>query len=159
MPKNRYILFDKKNSQGNQWNEFIAKIEPIESDFQIIFEATGSNGLISDIAIDDVALLNDGDCIKSLPTTETVTEEKGGIFDVLSCVNRCTETQSIRINGSILIAEDGAITEKCDCHTECLDLGTCCIDYQSKCFDSKLNGNILKSNFGSSISIQIKYNR
>lgn len=133
----RYILFDKQNSQGNQWNKEIFRIKSIDSDFQIIFEATGSNGLISDIAIDDVALMKNGDCIKALQK-ESVTEETGGIFDVQSCLNRCTETQSVRINGSTVVVENnGTIIEKCDCHADCLSLGTCCTDYQTQCLESK----------------------
>lgn len=132
----RFILFEKHDSQGNQWNEEVSQIESVETDFQIIFEATGSNGLINDIAIDDVALMNGSDCVKYL-TPEPVSEENGGIFGIQSCADRCTETQSVRLNGSTTSIEDGAIIEKCDCHQECLDLGTCCTDYQIKCLESK----------------------
>lgn len=115
------------------------RITPIDSNFQIIFEASGSNGLISDIAIDDVALMKNGDCTKALALpTESVTEETGGIFDVQSCANRCSEIQSVRLNGSKIVPNNnGSIIEMCDCHGDCLSLGTCCTDYQSKCLESK----------------------
>lgn len=133
---NRYILFEKQDSQGNQWNEVFLHIEPVKNDFQIIFEARGANSLISDIAIDDVALMKDGDCMQFL-TTETITEEAEGIYGMQSCANRCSETQSIRANGNKTLIVDDKIIEKCDCHQECLDLDTCCTDYQLICLESK----------------------
>lgn len=131
----RYSLFEIANSQGNQWNEVFFNIESIPTDFQIIFEATGSNGLISDIAIDDVALLNNGDCMHF--SNSKVTEEIDGIFDIQSCANRCNETESVRTNGNTTLYQSGKIIEKCDCHLDCLLLDTCCIDYQLKCLESK----------------------
>lgn len=47
----RNILFEKKNSQKSQWIFEDVTIEPTKADFQIIIEATGSKGVISDIAI------------------------------------------------------------------------------------------------------------
>lgn len=131
----RYSLFEIANSQGNQWNEAFFEIEPTPDKFQIIFEATGSNGLINDIAIDDVALLNNGDCLQF--SKSKTTEEIDGIFEIQSCANRCNETESVRINGSTTTTQNGKIIEKCDCHLECLDWDTCCIDYQLKCLESK----------------------
>lgn len=130
----RYQLFVKQKSQGNQWHQALFKIETLKQDFQIIFEATGSNGLINDIAIDDVALLHGSDCLGVISIDN---EESDGIFAIQSCADRCTEKQSVRLNGSYTIINASAITEKCDCHEGCLDLGTCCVDYQSKCLESK----------------------
>lgn len=132
----RYSLFQKANSQGNQWNEAFVQIEAIPNDFQIIFEATGSNGLISDIAIDDVALLSGGDCMNF--SQSVTTEEVGGIFAIQSCANRCNETESVRLLESTTLIQNGKIIEKCDCHLDCLELDTCCTDYQLKCLDSKM---------------------
>lgn len=127
----RYRLFEKVNSQGNQWNEAFFQIEPTNDKFQIIFEATGSNGLISDIAIDDVSLLNGGDCMQF--SKSKATEEIGGVFGTQSCENRCNETESVRISGSTTLNQNGKVIEKCDCHWDCLELDTCCIDYLLKC--------------------------
>lgn len=136
----RYLLFEKKNSQGNQWIEGFVEVEPVTTEFQIVIEATGRNGIyvINDIAIDDVALLKDGDCmqfVKNETATVSATEESGGIYNIQSCANRCSETQSVRGNGTDTFIEGQTITEKCDCHPECLDLDTCCPDYKSKCFE------------------------
>lgn len=131
----RNIYFDKENSQGNQWNEGYFEIEPTNADFQIVFEATGSRGLISDIAIDDVSLMKDGDCMKYL-NRETTFTESDGVFDMQSCANRCLETKSVRGNNGETIFQEGHLIEKCDCHQQCLDTSTCCWDYISTCIES-----------------------
>lgn len=95
---------------------------------------------ITDIAIDDVALLTGVDCMDGGTTTtewETPSEEPDGIFNIQSCENRCTETKSVFTNGNETIFEDGETIEKCDCHEDCWNFGTCCIDYQLSCLDSK----------------------
>lgn len=133
--KKRNILFEKEGSQGNQWNEGFFEIEPTKTDFQIVIEATGSRGLISDIAIDDVALLKDGDCMKYLKH-ELVTTEADGIFDTQSCANRCSETESVRKPNNETFYKDGHLIEKCDCHQECIDKFTCCLDYVTLCIEN-----------------------
>ncbi|XP_055313712.1 MAM and LDL-receptor class A domain-containing protein 1-like isoform X2 [Sitodiplosis mosellana] len=132
-PKN--ILFEKENSQGNQWNEAVFMIEPTKADFQIVFEATGSRGLISDIAIDDVSLMKDSECLKYL-NPEITTTESDGVYDMQSCANRCLETNSVRGNSADTFHQDGHLIEKCDCHQNCLDTSTCCWDYVATCIES-----------------------
>lgn len=97
---------------------------------------------INDIAIDDVTLLKNEDCITFLKpesATEPVNEEIGGIYNIQSCENRCNETQSVRMNdndnGTVTV--DNRIIEKCDCHMGCLDVDTCCPDFKTHCFESK----------------------
>lgn len=133
----RYILFDKQSSQGNHWHEELIYIEPVDQPFQIVFEASGMRSVVSDIAIDDVALLNDTTCMKFFTTERTTEEIGGGIFDMQTCVNRCNETQSVRLNGSYTEVDQDGFLEKCDCHKECVDLGTCCFDFRNTCLDGK----------------------
>lgn len=92
--------------------------------------------MINDIAIDDVALLNGGDCMYFTKTK--VTEEIDGIFGIQSCANRCNETESVRTNGYTTLNQNGMIIEKCDCHLDCLEHDTCCTDFQLKCFEGKI---------------------
>lgn len=119
-------------------------IESVNEDFNIVIEATAGRSVISDIAIDDIALMNNEDCTEAglelQSTTENVPEESGGIFDVMTCANRCNETQSIRfglstISKSTSTDSNGGIIEKCDCHMECIDLGSCCFDYRVACLN------------------------
>lgn len=100
----------------------------------MVFEATGSR-TISDIAIDDVSLYNDGTCHAGY-VAEVITEavtESDGIYKMQSCANRCNETQSARNTGNRTIVEMNGIVEVCDCHMDCLDLETCCYDYLNIC--------------------------
>lgn len=132
------MLFQKRGSQGNLWMEAIFTIDEMQDNFQIVIEASATKSRLSDIAIDDVALLNGGDCIEE--TSEIVTDrndEDGGIYDIQSCVNRCNETTSITAttDETITLAPQKAraIIERCDCHPECENMKSCCLDYRSVC--------------------------
>lgn len=124
--------FDNKKSL-NEWIEGFFMINKTGSDFQIVFEARAPKGRITDIAIDDVALLKGADCGLANEVTESITEEPNGIFNIQSCANRCNETESEFTNGLLEYLVNGKYTEKCDCHLGCIDLFTCCPDYQSIC--------------------------
>lgn len=130
----RRLKFEMMSNQGNRWNEAILHIDGVESEFQMVFEATGSR-TISDIAIDDVSLYNDATCHHD-DAAEAITEaatEANGIFQVQSCENRCNETLSVRSAYSNTILTDDHIIEVCDCHADCVDAETCCYDYLSVC--------------------------
>lgn len=138
----RYLLFQVQGSQKNQWLEGLFPIEEVEDDFQIIIEATAGRSRLSDIAIDDVALLQGAYCItEQFQTTESVTEEDGGIYDIQSCTNRCNETQPSLSVDTVTVRQNGktAIIEKCDCHSGCEDLKSCCLDYRSICVFGNFN--------------------
>lgn len=132
-------------------------VEPIDEDFRIVVEAKPINGIISDIAVDDMALLTGSHCIQFVKNETAVsTEEPNGIYEVMSCVNRCNETISIH---NVTKFETDMITGKqvevCDCHDQCSDLETCCPDYNDICLaDSSKQyisfniayGNVLRKN-------------
>lgn len=110
-------------------------VEPIAEDFQIVIEAKPMSGFISDIAIDDVALLSGSHCERFFRNETTVTDEPIGVYDVMSCLNRCNESESSR-NAAKFKTDSitGKQVELCDCHDQCADLGTCCLDYSDYCF-------------------------
>ncbi|XP_031625309.1 uncharacterized protein LOC116341763, partial [Contarinia nasturtii] len=129
----KYIFFEKEGSQGNQWIVGDIPVEPTNADFQIMIEVTGSKGVISDIAIDDVALMKDSDCLNNIQSEATT--ETDEIFDIQSCENRCMETGSVRENTNGTFYRNGHLIEKCDCHQECIILNTCCFDFITKCVE------------------------
>lgn len=132
----RLICFESNNS-SSQWREGHFQIPSINSDFQIVFEAFESNGNICDIAIDDVALQKYDDTTSEQPMS---TQAISGIFDWESCASRCTETDSERVNGNRTFEiQNGQIIEKCDCHLDCVTLGTCCLDFEFYCSDGESN--------------------
>lgn len=102
-----------------------------------MIEGTSGRAHLSDIAIDDVALLNDSECLMDkFLTTPPPTEETGGVFDSQSCVNRCNETQSVTESPDERIISGkgkGGIILHCDCFEECEEMRTCCFDYRSVC--------------------------
>lgn len=135
-----YFSFNyfKNEYSSNQWHEAFFPLHPTKVDFQIVFEAIADGGRICDIAIDDVSLLHGSDC--SLETTsEAITEESDGIYDIQSCKNRCNETESAIINSldKFIHDENYNLIERCDCHFDCDDMDTCCPDYQLQCNTSK----------------------
>lgn len=110
-------------------------VEAVEEDFQIVIEAKPVNGIISDIAIDDVALLSGSHCIQLVQNgTDVTTEEPNGVYDVMSCINRCNETSSLR-NATKFEPDmmTGKQVEVCDCHEDCGYFDTCCPDYNDHC--------------------------
>lgn len=133
----RTIYFERQNSQGNQWIEGSFLLKPMNESFQIVIEARGTRAnSIFDIAIDDVALMKGSKCTNN--QTESSVVEDGGIYSIQTCADRCNETQSTIFNKRLLIMRpmieiNGSIYEKCDCHSECVDLDTCCLDYKSIC--------------------------
>lgn len=133
----RTVYFEKQNSQGNHWNEGLFLLKPMNESFQIIFEVRGTRAnSIFDIAIDDVALMNGSNCTNN--QIEPSVAEDGGIYSIQTCADRCNETQSTIFNKTLSIMQpmviiNGSIYEKCDCHTECVNLDWCCLDYKSIC--------------------------
>lgn len=134
---NRTVYFEMQNSQGNRWIEEKFLLKPMNESFQIVFEVRGTRAnSIFDIAIDDVALMKGSNCMNN--QTESSDVEDGGIYYIQTCAERCNETQSTIFNKKTsimqpMVAINGSIYEKCDCHTECVDLDTCCLDYKSIC--------------------------
>lgn len=129
--------------------------------FQIVIQATAGRTHLSDIAIDDVALLIGNECLmESQQMTTVQIEESGGVYDIQSCVNRCNESppppptppavtpsrNGTSLNTSVggsetrIIEEiitngigKGGVLLHCDCFDGCDDLKTCCIDYKNIC--------------------------
>lgn len=110
-------------------------VPSVDEDFQIVIEAKPVNGIISDIAVDDVALLRGSHCEKLYQNdTAGATEEPNGVYDVMSCASRCNETSSLH-NATKFHPDmmTGKPVEVCDCHEECSDMETCCPDYNDQC--------------------------
>ncbi|XP_055530962.1 uncharacterized protein LOC129721891 [Wyeomyia smithii] len=135
-------FFSINGNQRNIWNEGYFDLRQQSESFQIIIEASLGMKYKSDIAIDDVSLLNGEDCrptkvegddVELEPTPlpddvppEVVTEDKD-IFEIESCENRCGKN----ISSVMKTRNQNAVS--CDCYEECVDLRTCCPDYAERC--------------------------
>lgn len=131
---------EKLGTFQNAWLEAIFDIDQYDEDFQIVIEATASRTTRSNIAIDDVALLSDADCVNEESKSTAVTPEEGGIFDAQSCVSRCQETAPYSTNVTEEVrtsTNETFILLHCDCFDGCEDLKSCCLDYRSVCVFGK----------------------
>ncbi len=127
---------EKNGSFENAWLESVFDIDQYDQDFQIVIEATAIRTTRSNIAIDDVALLNGADCMNEESKSTAVTEEEDGIFDAQSCLNRCQETEphSRYVTETNLNSSNKTVNIlHCDCYDGCVDRKSCCLDYRSIC--------------------------
>lgn len=131
---------EKMGTFQNAWLEAVFNIDQYDEDFQIVIEATATRTTRSNIAIDDVALLSDADCLNEERKSTDVTSEDGGIFDAQSCASRCQETGPYSPNVTEEVktsSNETVILLHCDCFDGCEDLKTCCLDYRSVCVFGK----------------------
>lgn len=161
------ILFEREGNQANEWHEELISLNEESQEFQIVVEATRSTlrrstiqraallrtpvSRLSNIAIDDVALLQDADCQTEQDALAAATtpaeEEAGGVADVESCAGRCATTGG---------EEDGAAAAQsqtvswlpgnvlsCECSMGCVEARTCCPDFMDVCVDKGGCGGVL----------------
>lgn len=120
------------------WKEVVVKMIPTNDYFQIVFEARLGISELTDIAIDDVALIDYSECSGDRDeTTVSPTEEVGGVFDIQTCANRCQEERKSTLASDEEIIQNGpgrnGVLLHCDCFDGCEDQNSCCPDYRSIC--------------------------
>ncbi|CAB3255084.1 unnamed protein product [Arctia plantaginis] len=112
--RNRFLLFEKWGNQGDFWFASVSTLLNVSDDFQIVIEGIRGNGFISDIAIDDVALLQGENCtnlrLDATPMPPTV-------YSSDSCVGRCSDST----------------VGSCGCEPYCFANSSCCRDYLEVC--------------------------
>ncbi|XP_049543948.1 MAM and LDL-receptor class A domain-containing protein 1-like [Anopheles darlingi] len=124
-------LFEQRGNQKNVWHEGNIAISNQEERFQIVFEASLGNRYKSDIAIDDVSLLQ-GEICRAGPDDgldnpeEPPTDVAKIPVKIETCENRCGSSilHTVLINDTIAT---------CDCHEDCVTNDTCCPDYRERC--------------------------
>ena len=125
--KSKYLIFSISGTQGNAWIKGGAFMRVLNENFEIVIEAVTGHTMMCDIAIDDVSILLDDDCIdEDQATTPQMIEEDDNIFDVQSCVGRCLKDNVTKIkvvNATLL----------CNCNFDCLTDLTCCPDFIDVC--------------------------
>ncbi|XP_052869639.1 uncharacterized protein LOC128275243 [Anopheles cruzii] len=123
-------LFLQEGNQKNVWHEGHVDIPRQEERFQIILEASLGNRYKSDIAIDDVSLLQGDSCRVAvedgLDPEEPPTDSEKVPVKIESCENRCGSNMTTILNANDTIVH-------CDCHDECVASDTCCPDYRERC--------------------------
>ncbi|XP_014489529.1 PREDICTED: uncharacterized protein LOC106752378 [Dinoponera quadriceps] len=124
------LMFSKEGNQGNNWYRGIFDLPKANSSFQIIIEGRRGITYVSDIAIDDVAILQGNECIVKNNSTNTTVSNDDQVEVVnaqQTCRGRCvysmTETTTTPKFGP----------ESCHCTFDCAERSICCPDYEEYC--------------------------
>ncbi|XP_047540805.1 uncharacterized protein LOC125073797 isoform X2 [Vanessa atalanta] len=113
--ENKYILFEKWGNLGNFWFSAVVPLTDLETNFQIVIEGIRGSSFTSDIAIDDVAILQGDNCtIASMAATTPAS------FRSDSCANRCFLNDTFHAVG-------------CGCTFDCFMEDNCCLDFLETC--------------------------
>ncbi|VVD05996.1 unnamed protein product [Leptidea sinapis] len=117
--KRKYILFELWGNWGDVWYNSVTNLTDFSDSFQIVIEGIRGPSFTSDIAIDDVAILQGDDCIKAAQNALTPVPS----YEVNdSCAGRCLKLYAILEN------EHG-----CGCTAMCLSDDNCCPDFFDEC--------------------------
>ncbi|XP_062535202.1 MAM and LDL-receptor class A domain-containing protein 2-like [Armigeres subalbatus] len=119
--------FSVSGNQGNAWIEGCLDVEQQNESFQFVIQASLGMRYRSDIAIDDVQLLNGSGCNTNDTILETITESDDDIIRIDSCVGRCGK------NMSDSSGENNQNVIHCGCNNDCNDDNPCCPDYAEIC--------------------------
>lgn len=128
------LMFTKSGNQGNQWFHGIFELPKTNVSFQIIIEGLRGNSYVSDIAIDDIAILQAEECIiKNESTSVTVGDEDQ--IEIVNaqqtCRDRCVFSSTTPISSDTSNSSFGP--ESCLCTLDCADRSICCPDYAEYC--------------------------
>ncbi|XP_050080253.1 zonadhesin-like [Anopheles maculipalpis] len=120
-------VFVLQGNQKNIWHEGHVEVAQQTERFQIIIEASLGLRYKSDIAIDDVSLLQGDSCRVAVEDSEDPPSEAENLpVKIDSCENRCGSSMAAVLNASDTIVH-------CDCHEDCVTGETCCPDYRERC--------------------------
>ncbi|XP_008560239.1 uncharacterized protein LOC103580309 [Microplitis demolitor] len=132
------IMFEKLGNQGNRWLHGLFDLPKTNSSFQIIIEGVRGTSYVSDLAIDDVAILQAEECtqakkIDSDTTARSVTtnDDQIEIINALqSCRGRCGNVPGINTWTTIIPLSS---PDACQCSLDCAENSTCCPDFAEYC--------------------------
>lgn len=127
------LMFTKSGNQGNQWLHGIFDLPKSNASFQIIIEGVRGVSYVSDIAVDDVAILQGDECIVKNVSTSVTTSD----YDQVELVNSqqsCRDRCSFGPVTESSVSFDGQLgPESCYCTVNCVERSMCCPDYAEYC--------------------------
>ncbi|XP_011642330.1 MAM and LDL-receptor class A domain-containing protein 1-like [Pogonomyrmex barbatus] len=124
------LMFTKSGNQGNQWIRGIFNLPKANASFQIIIEGVRGSSYVSDIAIDDIAILQGDQCIVKNESTSVTISDDDQVEIVNSqqtCRNRCSSSESV------VFSTPAFGPESCLCTIDCAERSICCPDYAEYC--------------------------
>ncbi|KPJ19588.1 MAM domain-containing glycosylphosphatidylinositol anchor protein 1 [Papilio machaon] len=117
--KQKYILFEKWGNQGNTWYDAVLPLVDFSDNFQIVIEGIRGSSFTSDIAVDDVAILQGKNC-----TAAQLDATTPSVLLSDSCVGRCDLLGTQKTGNG------------CSCTASCFAEETCCVDFFDTCIFS-----------------------
>ncbi|KAK2578666.1 hypothetical protein KPH14_012155 [Odynerus spinipes] len=135
------LMFHKEGNQGNQWLHGIFTLPKVDKNFQIIIEGIRGTSYVSDIAIDDVAILQGKECETNINNTSTTAAPTNNNDQVelvsasQTCRERCNNYNTSHFVTVNPQDEDQRIysAEQCQCTVDCAEYSLCCPDYAEYC--------------------------
>ncbi|XP_043477393.1 MAM and LDL-receptor class A domain-containing protein 2-like isoform X3 [Leptopilina heterotoma] len=123
------LMFNKEGNQGNQWINEVFRLPETDNNFQIIIEGIRGSNYVSDIAVDDVAILQENECQhRNNSINMTSDDDQIEIQNAAqSCRGRCVYDNNLLNNNSF----PGVYS--CRCTLDCAENSTCCPDYAEYC--------------------------
>ncbi|XP_076161621.1 uncharacterized protein LOC143143798 [Ptiloglossa arizonensis] len=122
------LMFNKEGNQGNVWLHGIFNLPKTEEGFQIIIEGVRGSSYVSDIAVDDVAILQGNKCQNATKTenntvtTESYDDQIEQVNSQLTCRGQCKNYLSHNL-----------MSAECLCTLDCAERSNCCPDYAEYC--------------------------
>ncbi|XP_076294249.1 uncharacterized protein LOC143215740 [Lasioglossum baleicum] len=131
------LMFSKAGNQGNYWLNGIFNLPKAEKGFQIIIEGVRGSSYVSDIAIDDVAILQGDKCpnnaskVENEGVTESDDDQIEPVNAQLTCRGRCKNVATTNFTSYQSLPPSPADT--CLCTIDCAEHFICCPDYAEYC--------------------------
>ncbi|KAI4499259.1 hypothetical protein M0802_005519 [Mischocyttarus mexicanus] len=138
---NPQLMFHKEGNQGNQWLHGIFALPRVDKNFQLIIEGIRGMSYVSDIAIDDIAILQGKECDTNTGDigTTTMTTNNNDQVEIVSaaqtCKGRCNNLPTSMFVTVEPQDEEQHVyfVEQCQCTSDCAEYALCCPDYAEYC--------------------------
>ncbi|CAD1476208.1 unnamed protein product [Heterotrigona itama] len=128
------LMFNKEGNQGNQWLHGIFNLPKAKKGFQIIIEGVRGSGYVSNIAIDDIAILQGDKCRDDTKAeNEGVTEGDDDQIELVNAQQTCRGKCKNSMTYNFTTLMPPTPTESCLCTLDCEEQSLCCPDYAEYC--------------------------
>ncbi|GAB1867983.1 MAM domain-containing glycosylphosphatidylinositol anchor protein 1 [Camponotus japonicus] len=132
------LMFTKSGNQGNQWFHGIFNLPKTNISFQLVIEGVRGSSYVSDIAIDDIAILQGDECIVKNESTSVTVGDDDQVEIVnaqQTCRDRCVFSSTISTTtlSSDALSHGSFGPESCLCTIDCAERSICCPDYAEYC--------------------------
>lgn len=143
------LMFNKEGNQGNQWLHGIFNLPKAKKGFQIIIEGVRGSDYVSDIAVDDVAILQGDKCRDDAKAeNEGVTEGDDDQIELVNAQQTCRGKCKNSVTYNFTTSMPPTPTESCLCTLDCEEQSLCCPDYAEYCilaYTSEANATVEQS--------------